>query len=65
MKIDIRQQIKEYVLSTFGVILTALGLVVFFIPNNIAAGGASGISMILHRMVPSVPIGVWLYMINA
>jgi len=65
MRIDIRQQIKEYVLSTFGVILTALGLVVFFIPNNIAAGGASGISMILHRMVPSVPIGVWLYMINA
>lgn len=65
MKIDIRQQIKEYVLSTFGVILTALGLVVFFIPNNIAAGGASGISMILHRMVPSVPIGVWLYMVNA
>jgi len=65
MKIDIRQQIKEYVLSTFGVILTALGLVVFFIPNNIAAGGASGVSMILHRMVPSVPIGVWLYMVNA
>ncbi|MBP8657600.1 MAG: YitT family protein [Fervidobacterium sp.] len=65
MKIDIRQQIKEYVLSTFGVILTALGLVVFFIPNNIAAGGASGISMILHRIVPSVPIGVWLYMVNA
>ncbi|HUM76736.1 MAG TPA: YitT family protein, partial [Fervidobacterium sp.] len=65
MKIDIRQQVKEYVLSTFGVILTALGLVVFFIPNNIAAGGASGISMILHRMVPSVPIGVWLYMVNA
>lgn len=65
MKVDIRQQIKEYVLSTFGVILTALGLVVFFIPNNIAAGGASGISMILHRIVPSVPIGVWLYMVNA
>ncbi len=65
MKIDIRQQIKEYLLSTFGVILTALGLVVFFIPNNIAAGGASGISMILHRIVPSVPIGVWLYMVNA
>ncbi|MEN6515007.1 MAG: YitT family protein [Fervidobacterium sp.] len=65
MKVDIRQQIKEYVLSTFGVMLTALGLVVFFIPNNIAAGGASGISMILHRIVPSVPIGVWLYMVNA
>lgn len=65
MKVDMREQVKEYVLSTFGVILTALGLVVFFIPNNIAAGGASGISMILHRVVPSVPIGIWLYVINA
>ncbi|HOQ40434.1 MAG TPA: YitT family protein [Fervidobacterium sp.] len=60
-----REQIKEYVLSTVGVILTALGLVVFFIPNNIAAGGASGISIILHRLIPLIPIGVWLYMINA
>lgn len=65
MKVDMREQVKEYILSTFGVILTALGLVVFFIPNNIAAGGASGISMILHRAVPSVPIGIWLYVINA
>lgn len=65
IEVDIREQIKEYVLSTVGVILTALGLVVFFIPNNIAAGGASGISIILHRLIPMIPIGVWLYMINA
>jgi len=65
IEVDIREQIKEYVLSTVGVILTALGLVVFFIPNNIAAGGASGISIILHRLIPLIPIGVWLYMINA
>lgn len=61
---DFREQVKEYILSTFGVMLTALGLVIFFIPNNIAAGGASGMGMILHKVIPSVPVGVWMYIIN-
>lgn len=63
-RFDIREQVKEYVLSTLGVMLTALGLVIFFIPNNVAAGGASGVGMILHKLVPSVPVGVWMYVIN-
>ncbi|MFN4201030.1 MAG: YitT family protein [Fervidobacterium gondwanense] len=61
---DLKEQIKEYVLSTIGVLLTALGLVIFFIPNNIAAGGASGMAMILHRLLSAIPIGVWMYIIN-
>ncbi|MEJ5256698.1 MAG: YitT family protein [Fervidobacterium sp.] len=61
---DLKEQIKEYVLSTIGVLLTALGLVIFFIPNNIAAGGASGMAMILHRLLNAIPIGVWMYIIN-
>ncbi|MCX7653260.1 MAG: YitT family protein [Fervidobacterium sp.] len=61
---NIKEQIKEYILSTVGVFLTALGLVIFFIPNNIAAGGASGIAMILHKFITTVPVGVWMYIIN-
>jgi uncharacterized membrane-anchored protein YitT (DUF2179 family) len=61
---DLKEQIKEYVLSTVGVMLTALGLVIFFIPNNIAAGGASGMAMILHKLIPTVPVGIWMYIIN-
>jgi len=63
-EIDIREQVKEYVFSTIGVMLTALGLVIFFIPNNIAAGGASGMAMILHKLFSSIPVGVWMYIIN-
>lgn len=62
--VDIKEQIKEYVLSTIGVLLTALGLVIFFIPNNIAAGGASGMAMILHKFISSISVGVWMYIIN-
>ncbi|WP_448374412.1 YitT family protein [Fervidobacterium sp.] len=64
LEIDIKEQVKEYVFSTIGVMLTALGLVIFFIPNNIAAGGASGIAVILHRLFSSIPVGVWMYVIN-
>ncbi|MGC8903164.1 MAG: YitT family protein [Fervidobacterium sp.] len=62
--VDLKEQIKEYILSTIGVLLTALGLVIFFIPNNIAAGGASGIAMIIHKFTPSIPVGAWMYIIN-
>ncbi|ABQ46767.1 Protein of unknown function DUF2179 [Thermotoga petrophila RKU-10] len=57
------EKIKEYVLSTLGTLITAVGLVVFLIPNDIAAGGVSGLSMILHSFVP-IPVGVWMYILN-
>ncbi len=55
--------VKEYFLSSFGVFLTALGLVVFLIPNNIAAGGASGLAIVLNRLIP-LSVGIWMYIIN-
>ncbi|HBJ81557.1 MULTISPECIES: YitT family protein [Pseudothermotoga] len=56
--------IREYILSSVGVFITAVGLVVFLIPNNIAAGGASGIAMILNAFI-KLPVGVWMYIVNA
>ncbi|MEO0230662.1 MAG: YitT family protein, partial [candidate division WOR-3 bacterium] len=38
----------DFVVITLGTLLTALGIVVFIAPNKIAAGGVSGISIILH-----------------
>ena len=58
-----KQVIKEYIFSTIGVALTALGLVMFLVPNNIAAGGASGLAIILHSLI-SLPVGIWMYIIN-
>jgi len=56
--------IREYFLSSVGVLLTALGLVIFLIPNNIAAGGASGLAIVLNRLFP-LSVGVWMYIVNA
>ncbi len=57
------ESIKEYVLTTLGLVITALGLVMFLIPNDIAAGGVSGLSMILKEFIP-LPVGVWMYILN-
>lgn len=55
--------IREYIFATVGVLITAIGLVVFLIPNNIAAGGASGLAMVLNGLI-KLPVGVWMYIIN-
>ncbi|MFN4224375.1 MAG: YitT family protein [Fervidobacterium nodosum] len=55
--------VKEYFISTIGVLITALGVVIFLIPNNIAAGGASGLAIVLNRFI-HISVGVWMYVIN-
>ncbi|MGM0370796.1 MAG: YitT family protein [Bacillota bacterium] len=40
--------IYDYIEITIGSLLTAVGLVVFLIPNKIAVGGVSGLATVLH-----------------
>ena len=54
---------KEYTLISIGDFVTAAGVVSFLIPYNIAAGGASGLAIVLHGLV-NLPVGVWMYIIN-
>ncbi len=55
--------IKEYTLVSAGDLITAIAIVSFLIPYNIAAGGASGLAIVLHGLV-NLPVGVWMYIIN-
>lgn len=41
---------REYLLITIGSTITALGIVVFMTPSRIAAGGVSGIAIILYHL---------------
>ena len=56
--------VKEYIITTLGLVLTALGLVIFLVPNGIAAGGVSGLAMILSSFT-GIPVGIWMYILNA
>ena len=47
-----------------GLILTALAIVVFKTPNGFAFGGTSGLSIVLSRLFPALPVGVFMWVIN-
>ncbi|OPY58070.1 MAG: hypothetical protein A4E55_01153 [Pelotomaculum sp. PtaU1.Bin035] len=58
-----RKFVYEIAGVSAGVVLTALGLDMFLIPNKIAAGGVSGIAIILHYLI-NVPVGAAMLVLN-
>ena len=42
---------KEYLLTTVGIALTAIALEYFFFPCDIAAGGVSGIGLVINKLI--------------
>ncbi|MCL2336697.1 MAG: YitT family protein [Firmicutes bacterium] len=57
------KKIVEFFWVTVGVALTSLGLNLFLVPNKIAAGGVSGIAIILHYLIGS-PVGLTMLALN-
>ncbi|MFA5880729.1 MAG: YitT family protein [Eubacteriales bacterium] len=55
--------LQEYLFIVLGVLLTAVGLDMFLVPNRIAAGGVSGIATIIHYAA-YFPVGATMLAIN-
>ena len=58
------EKIKEYILTTFGVALTAIALEYFFFPNDIASGGVSGIALVINNLL-NIEISIIVFILNA
>ena len=58
-------KIKDFVLLTIGVLLVAISVVYFFEPNNITAGGITGLAIVINNYLPSIPIGVLMLIMDA
>lgn len=58
------KMVKEYVLITIGVLLVALGIQFFLAPNKIAAGGVTGIAIIVNSYIPRLQIGLIVLILN-
>lgn len=58
------KKIKEYILITIGSVLVAFGIYYFLVPNNLAAGGVSGLAMVIGRYAPGLPIGLLMLAMN-
>lgn len=56
--------LKQWFLITIGVILVAISVEYFFAPNNIAAGGVSGLSIIINKLVPTISISAVNLVLN-
>lgn len=59
-----KQQVREYVVITSGIIILALALHFFLIPNDIAAGGVMGIAMIINRFFNVIDVGAVMLILN-
>ena len=56
--------VKEYIFITIGVFLVALSIEFFFAPNKIAAGGVTGIAIIINNYIPKLQIGLLVLIMN-
>lgn len=55
---------KEYIIITFGIALVAFSIEYFQAPNNIAAGGVTGIAIIMNALMPNLSIGIVSLILN-
>ena len=57
------KKIREYALTTLGIVLTAIGLEYFLFPNDIAAGGVSGIALVING-ITGWNISIMVFILN-
>lgn len=58
------KKLREYILITIGIILLALSIECFLAPNKIAAGGITGIAIIINNFFPNISIGILMLIMN-
>jgi len=52
-----RRSILDYTLILLGAFILASGFVFFINPYNIVPGGVYGIGIVVHHLIPSIPVG--------
>ena len=58
-----RAYVRKYLLLFIGAIITAVGLEIFLVPNNIIDGGVVGISIMLSA-ITDYPLGMFILLLN-
>ncbi|MGE0491994.1 MAG: YitT family protein [Vulcanimicrobiota bacterium] len=63
MKESWRRELRLYIVITIGSLIAAMGYALFQVPHGIAAGGVSGIAILIHRYV-DWPVGTMIWIMN-
>lgn len=59
-----KDNIRDFVLITIGVLLVGISVVYFYQPNNLAAGGVSGLAIIINHYIPTISVGPLILIMN-
>lgn len=52
-----RCKLKDFGLITVGILFVAISVAYFFEPNNIAAGGITGLAIVINHYIPFISVG--------
>mgnify|MGYP005788394073 FL=1 len=64
MKHTVSYYVKSYVVITLGSILYALAYNIFYAPNLVAMGGLTGLGQVLNAIIPVLPVGTTVFVMN-
>lgn len=64
MKQKLIPLLKSLFWITIGSLVFALGFDMFLVPNQIGAGGISGLAMVVNAFVPALSVGVFSVLVN-
>ena len=56
--------VKSYVVITLGSLLYALAYNIFYAPNLVAMGGLTGLGQVLNALIPVLPVGTTVFVMN-
>lgn len=55
---------RSFIIINIGLFITALGMYLFLIPSNLAAGGVTGLGIIINNIFPQIPVGLIMIIFN-
>lgn len=58
------KKLRQFLLITAGSMIYASGVGLFLSPNDLAPGGLSGISIIVNELLPFIPVGTLILVLN-
>jgi len=64
LKHTVSYYVKSYVVITLGSILYALAYNIFYAPNLVAMGGLTGLGQVLNALIPALPVGTTVFVMN-
>ena len=59
-----KKKLKSYAITTLGALIFALAFDWFFVPNQVAMGGVTGLAQIINLLVPQMSVGLLAFLLN-